>query len=67
MLTTDKNEIIESICMDLEGASDSALARLAETFDCIRKPSHQEHQERVRAPRGKEGVVVGNPGLLASQ
>jgi len=32
MLTTDKNEIIESICMDLEGASDSALARLAETF-----------------------------------
>jgi len=32
MLTTDKNEIIESIRMDLEGASDSALARLAETF-----------------------------------
>jgi len=32
MLTTDKNEIIESICTDLEGASDSALVRLAETF-----------------------------------
>jgi len=32
MLTTDKNEIIESICIDLEGASDSALAQLAETF-----------------------------------
>ncbi|MDR2923974.1 MAG: hypothetical protein LBU85_11625 [Treponema sp.] len=32
MLTTDKNEIIESICTDLEGASDAALVRLAGTF-----------------------------------
>jgi large subunit ribosomal protein L14 len=32
MLTKDKNEIIESICNDLEGVSDSALAQLAKTF-----------------------------------
>jgi hypothetical protein len=32
MLTTDKNEIIESICKDLEEASDSALTQLAKTF-----------------------------------
>ena len=33
MLTTDKNEIIESMCEDIEGASDSAIAWLADTFD----------------------------------
>jgi hypothetical protein len=32
MLTTDKNEIIGSICKDLEEASDSALTQLAKTF-----------------------------------
>jgi hypothetical protein len=33
MLTKDKNEIIESICKDLEKASDSAFIKLAKSFD----------------------------------
>jgi len=33
MLTTNKNEIIESMCEDIEKSSDSAIAWLADTFD----------------------------------
>jgi hypothetical protein len=33
MLTTNKNEIIESMCEDIEKASDPAIAWLADTFD----------------------------------
>jgi len=33
MLTTNKNEIIESMCEDIEKASDSSIAWLADTFN----------------------------------
>jgi hypothetical protein len=53
MLTTDKNEIIESICKDLEEASDSALTQLAKTFG-------------VPVQNESEFIEAKNPSVLDS-
>jgi len=49
MLTTNKNEIIESLCEDIEKASDSAISWLEDTFNVSLQTDNSKY-ERMNTP-----------------
>jgi hypothetical protein len=59
MLTTNKNEIIESMCEDIEKASDSAIAWLADTFDVPLQAEDSKYVGKHSSPRIVS--VIGKP------